>query len=213
MHTSFVTLALATSVLGAQFHSNVKYDFGAMLKRGEVIAKRQGYYPTTEPCGEGDTCAEACGATQIQCPSSYGMYCYEPSLSHCCNDLTGYACDDGYYCTTDGADNTYCCPDGMDTVDCAAAYSLTVSLIRETATALPPTDTVLPSTETAVEIPVSTSKPIHITYGTATSTAYPTANGTYTTATATSPPEFTGAAARVAGAGMAVLAGAAGLFL
>lgn len=113
--------------------------------------------------------------------------------------LLSDACDTGYYCTTDGMENTYCCPDGMDTVDCAAAYSLTVSLIRESATAYEPS---------ATEVPASTT-PIHITYPTATATVIPTGNATYTTS---APPEFTGAAAaKVAGAGMAVLAGAAGL--
>jgi hypothetical protein len=80
------TLALAilsTAVLGSEFYSPAN-PFGAMMKR------QAGYYPTTHLCGSGDTCAEACGATYEQCPSSSGLYCYEPSLGdHCCPDNTG----------------------------------------------------------------------------------------------------------------------------
>ncbi|KAF2690680.1 hypothetical protein K458DRAFT_412029 [Lentithecium fluviatile CBS 122367] len=213
MYAKALSLAvLSSTAFASQYYQAAHYDFGAMLKRGEALAKRQGYYPTTTPCGDGDTCAEACGAETVQCPSSSGLYCFDPTLGACCPDNSGYACDNGYFCTTDGMDNTYCCPDGMDLVECAAAYSLTVSLIRETGTVSIPTGTDTP-------IVSATTTPIHITPTTYATTAsaspsvvVPTGNGTYTTATATTaPPEFTGAAAKAIGQGMAVLAGAAGL--
>jgi hypothetical protein len=89
MFTEILTLALfITSVLGTNFHA--AQDFGAMLRRGDAILKRQGYYPTTHYCGEGDTCAEACGPTYVQCPSNADTYCYDPSVGdHCCRDGTG----------------------------------------------------------------------------------------------------------------------------
>ena len=90
MLTQALTIAfLTTSVLGADFYSPV-HDFGVMLKRGEAMMKRQGYYPTTHLCGQGETCAEACGPTQVQCPSDAGLYCYDPTVGdHCCPDGTG----------------------------------------------------------------------------------------------------------------------------
>jgi len=207
MLTQILTVALlTTSVLSADFYTPGN-DFGAMLKRGDALLKRQGYYPTTHLCGKGDTCAEACGPTQIQCPSTSGLYCYDPAVGdHCCTDGTGNSCSTGYYCTTDGESNTYCCPDGMDVASCAVAYSLTVSLIRESSTAL------LPTSSLSSDIPAytpATTTPIHVSFPTASGTVYPSGNASYTTS---SPPtEYTGAAAKVGGGVLAVLAGAAGL--
>jgi hypothetical protein len=100
-------------------------------------------------------------------------------------------CMTGYYCTTDGKKNTYCCPGGQDTLECAAAISLTVSLIRETGSV------VIPSASASGAKPTSVSAPPTL----------PTHSAAQTTA---APPEFTGAAAKVAGAGITMLAGAAG---
>jgi hypothetical protein len=112
------------------------------------------------------------------------------------------SCDEGYYCTSDGAGTTYCCPDGLDLASCAASYSLTVSLIKETGT---------PSAA-ATSAPYATTTPIHVSsfYPTASYSTpiVPTGNATYT---GPAPPEFTGGAAKVGAVGVAMLAGAAGL--
>jgi hypothetical protein len=207
MLTQVVTVGLlASSALASQAFSPA-HDFGAMLPRD--VAKRQGYYPTTQYCGTGDTCKVACGSTYEQCPSESGLYCFVPSAGeHCCPDGTGNSCDSGYFCTSDGAGATYCCPDGMDLASCAASYSLTVSLIRETGTPSAYPSTGAPATSTPIHVSAPPSVP-PVNYPTVSPTrAYPTGNATYTTA---APPEFTGAAAKFAGAGMAVLAGAAGI--
>ncbi|PSN64102.1 hypothetical protein BS50DRAFT_500200 [Corynespora cassiicola Philippines] len=172
------------------------------------MQKRQGYYPSTSYCGQGETCQEACGAQYEQCPSESGIYCFDPTVGdHCCRDGTGNSCNQGYYCTTDGADNTYCCPDGMDTVNCAASYSLTVSLIRasETAASEGPSATAPSSV-----VEAATTSLIHITSisPTVTGTSRPGSNATYTTG---APAEFTGGANKAMGAGVAVFAGAIGL--
>lgn len=79
-----VIATLSTSVFASEFYSSVN-TFGAMLKR-----QGGGYHPTTHICGQGDTCAEACGPTTVQCPSKSGLYCYDPTVGeHCCPDLTG----------------------------------------------------------------------------------------------------------------------------
>jgi hypothetical protein len=94
-----------------------------------------GYQPSQTVCGTGATCAEACGANFVQCASNDGQtHCFEPSLSQtCCPDMTGNSCDAGYYCTQDTTGQTWCCPDGQTLAQCAAAYSITGSLVSETA--------------------------------------------------------------------------------
>ena len=79
----FTLAAVSTAVMASDFYSPA-HNFGAMMKR------QGGYYPSTHLCGQGDTCAEACGPTQIQCPSDSGLYCYDPAVGdHCCSDGSG----------------------------------------------------------------------------------------------------------------------------
>lgn len=82
--------AISTAILAEDFFSPNHLNFGAMMKR------QGGYYPTTHPCGQGDTCAEACGPTEITCPSApgTGLYCYDPTIGdHCCADGSGSTFD------------------------------------------------------------------------------------------------------------------------
>ncbi|KAF2710596.1 hypothetical protein K504DRAFT_525594 [Pleomassaria siparia CBS 279.74] len=54
----------------------------------------------TRLCGEGETYVEAYWATYIQCPSSFGIYCYAPTVDdHCCTDLTGSQLSPSHCCT------------------------------------------------------------------------------------------------------------------
>lgn len=91
MFTTLIALsAFSWPTLGLELSQIVSHDFGSMLKRGDALAKRQGYYPSSTPCGSGTTCAEACGATQIECPADVGRgVCFDPSLSRCCPDGSG----------------------------------------------------------------------------------------------------------------------------
>lgn len=79
MRTSFITLSLlaASAIADKLAFTNIN-SFGAMLKRGDMILKRQGYTPETETCGRGETCEEACGANSVECPStdSSTLYCH-----------------------------------------------------------------------------------------------------------------------------------------
>ncbi|OAL48583.1 hypothetical protein IQ07DRAFT_80739 [Pyrenochaeta sp. DS3sAY3a] len=212
MYSSLILLlSLSTSALAKQAVTNAD-SFGAMLKRGNAIAKRQGYYPDTSDCGVGDTCEEACGPNQVECPSNSltTLYCHSSvDGSHCCTDGSGNSCRAGFYCTSDGAGTTYCCPDGIDTPECARQYSLTISLIRESGAATPPA--VPAPSDVPAETPVVTSTPIHVSVSPTASTApvLPTLrpNATYS---GPSVPEFTGGAVRRVVEGLAVLAGAVG---
>jgi hypothetical protein len=80
MHTPFVALTfLAVSTMAQKLAFTNTASFGAMLKRGDAIIKRQGYTPDTTSCGTGDTCEEACGVGQVECPSSsaFTLYCHD----------------------------------------------------------------------------------------------------------------------------------------
>ncbi|KAF2275219.1 uncharacterized protein EI97DRAFT_81529 [Westerdykella ornata] len=207
MFTQLISLGLmATTALAASGAFSPVHHFGAMHPRDSLGKRQNGYYPSTSYCGPGDTCEESCGPTYKTCPSKEDLYCFDPTIGEqCCPDLSGNSCDEGYYCTNDPEGVTYCCPNDLDLSNCAAAYSLTVSLIRATSTAAGTYSTAGPGT---------TSSLIHVSsvptkYPTASySPSVPTRNASYT---GPSVPEYTGAAAKVAGAGMAVLAGAAGI--
>ncbi|KAF2441612.1 hypothetical protein P171DRAFT_418288 [Karstenula rhodostoma CBS 690.94] len=221
MYTNFFALSIfLPAVFGAEF-SQISHDFGAMMRRGDALAKRQGYYPSSKPCGSGTTCAEACGAGQVECPADAGRgVCFDPSLSQCCPDGSGYSCDSGYFCSSDGQKNAYCCPNGMELGACAQAYSLTVSLISQTGTIDIPPQTEIASASVSVAIPTSETL-VYITsipspssslvdeasLPITTVSSIPVGNGTY--ATGIPPVEFPGVATKTELAGIVVFAGVA----
>jgi hypothetical protein len=162
-----------------------------------LMKRQEGYAPKPHTCGAGATCAEACGPTQIECPSDSGKHCYDPSIKQiCCSDGSGLACDDGYFCTTDSAGGTWCCPDGLDLVACAAMYTVT-GLSSLSAYAAP------------TGAPDTTAPPTNVTT-TTTAAPAPPANSTINIP-APAPPTFSGAANAHAVGGLALplaLAGA-----
>jgi hypothetical protein len=87
MYTKLFTVALlSTSTLAMQGFINHP-SFGVMLTRGNAIAKRQGYYPDSDPCtGDGTTCAEVCGVETVACPSN------DPLVLSCHSALDGTHC-------------------------------------------------------------------------------------------------------------------------
>ncbi|CAG9997615.1 unnamed protein product [Clonostachys byssicola] len=89
-----------------------------------------GYIPDQTQCGDGNTCAEACGQGYTECAANGDTkHCYNPDKAQkCCGDGTGNSCEKGFYCTNDSANQTWCCPDSMDLAQCAAAYSISGSL-------------------------------------------------------------------------------------
>lgn len=78
------------SILAASVHGQLP-DFSTPDRTFGAMVKRQGgYYPSTHQCGEGATCAEACGVGQEQCPSTSGIVCFDPTIGDtCCPDGTG----------------------------------------------------------------------------------------------------------------------------
>ncbi|KAM5348169.1 hypothetical protein ACJ41O_007993 [Fusarium nematophilum] len=143
-----------------------------------------GYQPEQSVCGDGSTCAEACGQGYETCPSNDdATHCYNPAVKQtCCSDGTGNSCDEGYYCTHDTKSQTWCCPDAMDLVQCAAAYGVQDGLetaAAYTSTAEPTTSTTTSElttisttvivTSTSTSAPETTSTPISTTHVTPTS--------------------------------------------
>ncbi|KAI0965181.1 hypothetical protein F4678DRAFT_343512 [Xylaria arbuscula] len=86
----------------------------------------EGYAPTEQICGDGNTCAEACGKGFTQCNSKDHLtHCYNPVKKEtCCPNGSGESCDNGYFCTADDDDKTWCCPDGLSLKECAQKYNI-----------------------------------------------------------------------------------------
>jgi len=185
------------------------------------LAGRQnaGYAPTQNLCdGPGDTCATACGADSVQCPSTdSSVHCFRPGAGEqCCADGSGNSCDEGYYCT-DNADGTWCCPNGLSLTDCAALYGVDSLTSEAPASTIPtPSSTDVPTSPASESATLTaTSSPVYTPTTTQPSSALPTytsnTNGTVTTS---SPPiQVTGAANQLARGALPALALAAGAVL
>ncbi|USP76683.1 Prp 4 c domain-containing [Curvularia clavata] len=247
MHAPLVTLALlSTSVLALQGTLSTPRSYGAMLPRGNAMSKRQGYYPISTLCnGDGNTCAEVCGADTAECPSNDNsmLSCHlTTDGSHCCTDGTGNSCGAGDYCTNDGAGQTYCCPENLNAAECAKAFGVDVTLIPDSPASAtgsaPSPSAVVPSAKpTPVEsatqvassspaVPSPSSKsvassksvpsetPVVPVVPSASKSSAATPSKSPNATTASSPlPTFTGGAAKVAGAGAAVVVAVAGLVM
>ncbi|KAI3318341.1 hypothetical protein HD806DRAFT_318974 [Xylariaceae sp. AK1471] len=114
----------------------------------------EGYSPTQQLCGVGDTCDEACGKGFKQCASKDSLtHCYNPLKKQtCCPGGTGDSCDDGYFCTADDQGATWCCPDNLSLTECAQRYNLPGPLTSQA----PPTST---TTKAATTKDTSTKAP------------------------------------------------------
>ncbi|KAI1265603.1 hypothetical protein F5Y18DRAFT_385027 [Xylariaceae sp. FL1019] len=116
----------------------------------ESRALDEGYSPGEELCGDGDTCAEACGSGFKQCASTDSMtHCYNPTAEQqCCPGGTGDACDSGFFCSADEQGTTWCCPDGLSLKECAKKYGLPGPLTSEGPTTSTPKSTMKTTTTT-----------------------------------------------------------------
>ncbi|KFA48144.1 hypothetical protein S40293_08885 [Stachybotrys chartarum IBT 40293] len=140
------------------------YRLAMMPVLGMSLVRRDtsGYQPEQTVCGEGDTCAEACGAGFAECASTNdAVHCFNPEAQQqCCTDGTGNSCDAGYYCTHDTSSQTWCCPDNMSLSECAAIYSVEGGLqTPEPSTSAPATTSAPPTTSSepsTTEAPTTT---------------------------------------------------------
>ncbi|KAI0813960.1 hypothetical protein GGR55DRAFT_633343 [Xylaria sp. FL0064] len=123
-----LVVGLASRIL-AETYEPYQPSLARMSTRNIIGLHRRaldGYAPTEEICGDGHTCAEACGKGFQQCHSKDDLtHCYNPIKKQtCCPNGSGDACDDGYFCTADDDAKTWCCPDGMSLKECAQKYNI-----------------------------------------------------------------------------------------
>ncbi|KAH8794526.1 hypothetical protein F5882DRAFT_449245 [Hyaloscypha sp. PMI_1271] len=191
------------------------YKLGKMsMNQAFGLMRRQaGYQPTQTFCGPGEDCAASCGAGYSECASSDGdLHCYNPTVQQtCCPDGTGNSCAAGFFCTSDAEGGTWCCPDGMSLAACAAAYSLTGTLVSETASYPVSTPSSYPASVTASVSGYPTTTTAEGTY-TATTTSYSYSNVTVSKTTSLSS-QFTGGAAHLGFPALALAAAGAVLAL
>lgn len=118
MHfSSIAILALAAAATAEKLTFMKAPTMMGLLRRDDDAGK---------VCGDGDTCAEACGAGHESCPSSDGEnYCYNPAAGESCCEYPGKgsACDPGFFCAHDKKEITFCCAEGSTLEACAEIYS------------------------------------------------------------------------------------------
>ncbi|KAK3352895.1 hypothetical protein B0T25DRAFT_543064 [Lasiosphaeria hispida] len=103
---------------------------------GEDIFRRQtpppGYHPEFGTCGSGTTCENACGNDWLSCRASteLSLFCYNKVQLNqtCCENGSGRACDNGYYCAwnTFGG-KVWCCKNGQSREECGVEDEVTSS--------------------------------------------------------------------------------------
>ncbi|KAK0715999.1 hypothetical protein B0H67DRAFT_645677 [Lasiosphaeris hirsuta] len=103
---------------------------------GEDVFRRQtpppGYHPEFGTCGSGTTCENACGGDWLSCRASteLSLFCYNKVQLNqtCCENGSGRACDNGYYCAwnTFGG-KVWCCKNGQSREECGVENEVTSS--------------------------------------------------------------------------------------
>ena len=90
MQFKILIVAVAAATVAAD---GVSYKMAKKPLGLASLAARQepGYKPEQRICGDGNTCAEACGSGFSQCPSTSGLsHCYNKDAGEtCCMDPSG----------------------------------------------------------------------------------------------------------------------------
>jgi len=89
--TAAAVLALAATVAA----DNVRFTRAAPAQLGRLARREDdgAYEPELLECGEGNTCAEACGAGYEQCESSASEnHCFNPAAGETCCTFLGLGC-------------------------------------------------------------------------------------------------------------------------
>ncbi|CAI4210601.1 unnamed protein product [Parascedosporium putredinis] len=156
--TAAALLALAATVAA----DTIKFTRASPGQLGMLRRQEDGgYEPEVRECGDGNTCAEACGAGYEQCDSDdTSNHCFNPSAGEtCCRFLgLGSSCNAGYFCAHDSDKNTVCCGEGKSLEECAALNDsgALVSDVPVTSTAEPTASETGASNSTATLQPSST---------------------------------------------------------
>ncbi|KAI0418493.1 hypothetical protein F5X98DRAFT_111133 [Xylaria grammica] len=154
----------------------------------------EGYSPTEQLCGVGDTCAEACGKGFRQCASKDSLtHCYNKLKKEtCCPNGSGDSCDDGYFCTADEHGETWCCPDGLSLKECARKYDVPGPLTSQVPSTTKTTTKTTSTKDTSSEIShTSTTTEVTTTKDASTKTSRASTTEPTTTSTKFRKPEST----------------------
>ncbi|KAK3938672.1 hypothetical protein QBC46DRAFT_389584 [Diplogelasinospora grovesii] len=101
---------------------------GHDLLRRQTQTPPPGYHPEFGSCGSGTTCENACGPNWLSCNASttLSLFCYNKvDLNQtCCENGSGRACDNGYYCAwTEFNGQAWCCRNGQNLEECGVTTS------------------------------------------------------------------------------------------
>ncbi|KAI0857650.1 hypothetical protein F4860DRAFT_489037 [Xylaria cubensis] len=184
---TLLVMGLASQALADPVNEPYQPELARMSTRNILGLHRramEGYAPMEQLCGDGDTCAEACGKGFSQCASKDNLtHCYNRSKKQeCCPGGTGDACDNGYFCSADDAGKTWCCPDGLSLKECAQKYNIPGPLTSQAPQ--------VSSTSTTITTTTTTTKPTK-TKSADSSDAPKTSSASSTTTTSTKKPVTT----------------------
>ncbi|KAI0184412.1 hypothetical protein EV127DRAFT_237958 [Xylaria flabelliformis] len=182
---TLLVMGLASQALADPVNEPYQPELARMSTRNILGLHRramEGYAPVEQLCGDGDTCAEACGKGFSQCASKDNLtHCYNRSKKQeCCPGGTGDACDNGYFCSADDAGKTWCCPDGLSLKECAQKYNIPGPLTSQAPQV----------SSTSTTITTTTTKPTK-TKSADSSDAPKTSSASSTTTTSTKKPVIT----------------------
>ncbi|KAI0910097.1 hypothetical protein F4823DRAFT_591682 [Ustulina deusta] len=185
-----LVVGLASRVLAGPSHEPYHPSLARMSTRDIIGLHRrdaEGYSPTEQLCGAGDTCADACGKGFKQCRSKDSLtHCYNSLKKQtCCPNGSGDSCDNGYFCTADEDAKTWCCPDGLSLKECAQKYDIPGPLTSQVLS----TSTSISTSTSTTTAKATTTK--HTSSEEATTAKHTSTTELTTTSTKTGKPEST----------------------
>ncbi|PKS08969.1 hypothetical protein jhhlp_003582 [Lomentospora prolificans] len=206
-----VTIAAVLALAATVASENVKFTRAAPAQLGRLLRRQEdaGYEPEVRECGDGNTCAEACGAGYEQCESTDSAnHCFNPAAGEtCCKFLgLGSSCNAGYFCAHDIDQSTVCCAEGKSLEECAALNSAgALTSDPPVTSSAEPTSTAVESFNSTSTIAPSSTRGASIN-GTTSSGSSQTRTGTSPTSAPTQVPPENGAVSFVPATAAALLA-------
>ncbi|SPQ24024.1 35dd044a-ea3b-4e31-a576-1cb03143783f [Thermothielavioides terrestris] len=158
---SIAALQLLLALGSAQEYEFFRWNAPAGNLAANDVYRRQspppGYHPEFGSCGSGTTCENACGPNWISCQAStnLSLFCYNKvDLNQtCCENGSGRACDNGYYCAwQEFGGRVWCCENGQSLEECGVPQPASSS---STATSSPTSSGETSSSPSTPESPTS----------------------------------------------------------
>jgi hypothetical protein len=123
---SVAALQLLLTLGSAHEHQFFKNTPRASVEADHVHRRQSappGYSPDFGLCGTGTTCQDACGPNWESCQASttLSLFCYNKVdlKQTCCENGSGRACEEGYYCAwQEFGGKVWCCENGQSLEEC-----------------------------------------------------------------------------------------------